>query len=123
MIEIPYWWDGRLSSLRSTIHKSRPDLVSVISSDTPIPSLIDVGNKLLKRGKVYDLPPYNTNFPIWNGLQDITGWWISENVSGTRVYWDGKGRLVNRLTHTELLHLPENFTKDFPTSSFEGILR
>ena len=32
----------------------------------------------------------------WNGVQDMSGWWISEKLDGIRAYWDGT-RLITRL--------------------------
>ena len=36
LITIPFWWDGLLPSLASTIHLKRPDVVP-ISPGNPIP--------------------------------------------------------------------------------------
>lgn len=37
LIEIPYWWDNELASLRATVHQRRPDLISKPSFGVPIP--------------------------------------------------------------------------------------
>src|SRR5580693_2789680 len=29
LIEIPYWWDGKISTLEATIHKQRKDLIPI----------------------------------------------------------------------------------------------
>lgn len=36
LIEIPYWWDKQKSSLISTIHQSRPDLLAGEMTGEPI---------------------------------------------------------------------------------------
>ena len=43
LIEIPYWWNKESSSLASTIHKQREDLIfpSSIIQSQPIPSTIE----------------------------------------------------------------------------------
>ena len=37
MIEVPYWWDRKLSSLASTIYDIRPDLFETKPKGNPIP--------------------------------------------------------------------------------------
>jgi hypothetical protein len=37
LVEIPFWWDFRLSSLRTTLHQVRPDLVPVPGDSAAIP--------------------------------------------------------------------------------------
>jgi hypothetical protein len=39
LVEVPYWWNGSVSSLQSTIHQKRPDLFADQPS-LPIPSNI-----------------------------------------------------------------------------------
>ena len=38
LIEIPYWWDFKKSSLIATIHSHRPDLISSRGDGEPIPN-------------------------------------------------------------------------------------
>jgi hypothetical protein len=45
LIEIPYWWDNKLSSLISTIHRERSDLVSDHKSGEPIQLQDDLYSK------------------------------------------------------------------------------
>ena len=42
LIEVPYWWNKETSSLASTIHKQREDLIfSSMNESQPIPSTIE----------------------------------------------------------------------------------
>jgi hypothetical protein len=36
LIEIPYWWDFELDSLKATVHDARPDLIPTPGNGTPI---------------------------------------------------------------------------------------
>lgn len=47
----------------------------------------------------------------WDGIQDLTGWWMSEKLDGVRAYWDGTtfwSRLGNKF------YAPDWFTNDLP---------
>ena len=37
LLQIPYWWDKKIASLRATIAKVRPDIVKVQNTDVDIP--------------------------------------------------------------------------------------
>jgi hypothetical protein len=46
LIEVPYWWNKETSSLASTIHKQREDLIfSSINESQPIPSTIELDSQ------------------------------------------------------------------------------
>ncbi len=55
----------------------------------------------------------------WDRKVDITGWWMSEKLDGVRGYWTGK-KLVFRSGN--LLHVPEWFTRGFPSTPLDGEL-
>jgi DNA ligase-1 len=56
----------------------------------------------------------------WDGLQDLTGWWMSEKIDGVRAFWNGKA-LMSR--HSKEIPSPNWFTTDFPTNiSLDGEL-
>lgn len=47
----------------------------------------------------------------WDGVQDPTGWWMSEKLDGVRAYWDGENfwsRLGNKF------FVPDEFKKNLP---------
>ncbi len=66
LIEIPYWWDFKKSSLITTIHFHRPDLIPFPGYAEPIPDfpLEESGGKAsgLMHGEE------------WDGKQNLQGW-------------------------------------------------
>jgi DNA ligase 1 len=55
----------------------------------------------------------------WDGVVDVSGWWISEKLDGVRAYWDGKqflSRQGNRY------FAPEWFTASLPNEPLDGEL-
>lgn len=48
LIEIPYWWDRRTSSLAATIHTARSDLIVKPTGSEPIPTYLHCYNLTLK---------------------------------------------------------------------------
>jgi DNA ligase-1 len=56
---------------------------------------------------------------IYQGDENITGWFMSEKLDGIRGYWDGK-RLKSKNGYT--IHVPEWFIKDFPPFKLDGEL-
>jgi len=55
----------------------------------------------------------------WDGVVDITGWWISEKLDGVRAYWDGT-QFLSRLGNT--FAAPEWFTAGLPNVPLDGEL-
>jgi DNA ligase-1 len=55
----------------------------------------------------------------WDGLQDPTGWWMSEKLDGVRAYWDGK-TFLSRLGNPYLA--PEWFVAGLPSTPLDGEL-
>jgi DNA ligase-1 len=55
----------------------------------------------------------------WDGVEDPTGWWMSEKLDGVRAYWDGS-RLVSRLGNPFLA--PDWFVAGLPTTPLDGEL-
>src|SRR6185437_15102701 len=56
----------------------------------------------------------------WDGMQDMTGWWISEKYDGVRAYWNGN-KLSSR--HGKELKCPHWFIEELPTDvSLDGEL-
>jgi DNA ligase-1 len=55
----------------------------------------------------------------WDGVLDVTGWWLSEKLDGVRAYWDGKqflSRQGNRYV------APPWFTQGLPEVPLDGEL-
>jgi DNA ligase-1 len=55
----------------------------------------------------------------WDGLQDPTGWWMSEKLDGVRAYWDGKA-FLSRLGNPYLA--PAWFLAGLPETPLDGEL-
>ncbi len=55
----------------------------------------------------------------WDGVQDPTGWWLSEKLDGVRAYWDGK-RILSRLGNA--FHAPDWFVANLPAHPLDGEL-
>jgi len=47
----------------------------------------------------------------WNGIDDMTGWWMSEKMDGIRGYWNGE-KLLSR--HGKEISCPKWFTEKLP---------
>lgn len=55
----------------------------------------------------------------WDGVVDVTDWWVSEKLDGVRAYWDGT-QFLSRLGN--LYAAPAWFTKGLPTEPLDGEL-
>jgi DNA ligase 1 len=55
----------------------------------------------------------------WDGLQDPTGWWVSEKLDGVRAYWNGK-EFLSRLGNPYLA--PDWFKAGLPETPLDGEL-
>lgn len=55
----------------------------------------------------------------WDGVQDMTGWWLSEKLDGVRAYWNGK-HFSSRNGNT--FHAPPWFKKGLPNCALDGEL-
>ena len=58
MIEVPYWWDRKVESLKATIYEQRPDLITTKPQGVPIPKEEPVVTKQEKSDSKYF--KYNT---------------------------------------------------------------
>ena len=55
----------------------------------------------------------------WDGVTDLSGWWLSEKLDGVRAYWDGE-RFLSR--NGNVYHAPEWFTAGLPNAPLDGEL-
>jgi DNA ligase-1 len=55
----------------------------------------------------------------WDGVLDVTGWWLSEKLDGVRAYWDGK-QFLSRLGNVFVA--PEWFIAGLPNFPLDGEL-
>ena len=57
---------------------------------------------------------------VWNGKQDLTGWWMSEKLDGVRAYWNGE-MLISKQGNK--IECPKWFVEDLPKDvSLDGEL-
>lgn len=126
MVEIPYWWDRAIDSPAAAIHRECPDLLSNPTGSSPIPLVPP-------RAMAYEYIDCLAHGQAWDGIQDITGWWMSEKMDGVRAYWDGnysRSRQGNKINAANWFtqHLPSDITLDGEiwmgrSTSFEDINR
>lgn len=55
----------------------------------------------------------------WDGVVDVTDWWVSEKLDGVRAYWDGQ-QFLSRLGN--VFTAPEWFTAGLPDKPLDGEL-
>ncbi len=55
----------------------------------------------------------------WDGVVDVTDWWLSEKLDGVRAYWDGQ-QFLSRLGNVFVA--PEWFTAGLPNVALDGEL-
>lgn len=55
----------------------------------------------------------------WDGVLDVTGWWVSEKLDGVRGVWTGKQMLSRS---GRIINVPDWFTKHFPPFALDGEL-
>ena len=81
LIEIPYWWDFKKSSLVATIHFHRPDLIPSPGEGQPIPSELPATNLkgikyifYLYLKSLSGLKEELMHAEDWDGNEDLRGW-------------------------------------------------
>jgi DNA ligase-1 len=114
LIPIPYWWDGTIESLLSTLHQYLPHLFNKTDSP-PIPIQLPPDFKKSKRLSVKHLKE------IMQGCdhedENPTGYLMSEKLDGIRVYWDGKQFWSK---NGSLINVPESFKAGLPAYALDG---
>jgi DNA ligase-1 len=55
----------------------------------------------------------------WDGVADISGWYMSEKLDGVRAYWDGE-KFISRLGN--VFHAPDYFCEGLPKTPLDGEL-
>ena len=116
LIEVPYWWDRKLSSLEATLYNTRPDLFQVQPQGIPIPATPPStetttktkGTKALMTATEWD-----------KTSMDPKGWYMTEKYDGMRLYWNGN-QFYSR--QGEKVHVPESIASKFPSISLDGEL-
>jgi hypothetical protein len=75
LIEIPYWWDGSIDSLKATIDQHAPGLIKVPPGAQPIPPTPPLKQKFPGN------PVLNNSMKSgnWNERMDPTGWHVTSS--------------------------------------------
>ena len=115
LVEIPYWWNNKEESLKSTIHLQRPDLFD-ISSSSPIP--LDpprLQHKKIDSSSSSSISKILMTSTIWDNSNNPTGWWMSEKFDGMRFYWNGSSLLTRQ---GNKINAPKSITDQLPSNVF-----
>jgi hypothetical protein len=83
LVEIPYWWDNTKESLKATIQKANPKLITEAIKAHAIPSELPKSNKQRTNAQLL------MTASDWVEEMDPTNWYVSEKLDGVRAYWDG----------------------------------
>ncbi len=113
-------WRNQSSGIESRtckhLRKLRGDAAEELRLGTPIAAPV--------RKKNAEGEEEGTEAPVllaesWDGIVDVTDWWISEKLDGVRAYWDGT-RFLSRLGN--LYVAPDWFTAGLPNVPLDGEL-
>src|SRR5690348_16890474 len=107
-----------MESVQATLHAKRPDLIPVASGE-PIPVTKPIANSKRPARGISDISLSTSD--DWPKEQDPTGWWLSENIEGTRVYWNGNGRFY--MSNGLEIQVSDKLKQNLPNFALDGILR
>jgi len=88
-VSIPYWWDKSVSSLRSTLHATNPQLFQNAGDELPIPHLPPY-NAPHEVHEHFGTPPPLIYPSKWDRNMDLCKWWCSPLLEGMRVIYMSK---------------------------------
>ena len=123
MVEIPYWWDRKLSSIAATVYNSRPDLFDIKPEGTPIPLIppstaepksivLFLALNLTHLGPSIELFMTATEWD--SSTMEPKGWYMTEKYDGMRLYWNGTQFLSRQ---GKAIKVPESILKQMPSSA------
>lgn len=113
-------WRNQSSGIESRtckhLRKLRGDAAEETRLGTPIAPVV--------RKKSADGEEEGAEAPVllaesWDGVVDVTDWWISEKLDGVRAYWDGS-QFLSRLGN--VYSAPDWFTAGLPNEPLDGEL-
>jgi DNA ligase-1 len=116
LVPIPYWWDGKIESLLSTLHQYLPDVFDKIDSPS-IPTELPLDYKNNKK------PSIRTLKKIMQGYdhkgENPEGWFMTEKLDGIRAYWDGEQFWSK---NASIINVSDSFKVGLPTYPLDGEL-
>ena len=118
LIEVPYWWDKKYSSLAATVYSQRPDLFTEKPKGDPIP-LHKLSNSESTTEKTNDTPILMLATEWNNTSMKPNGWWMTEKYDGMRLYWDGKEFYTRQGRKTKI---PQFIKDQMPSVALDGEL-
>jgi ATP-dependent DNA ligase len=130
MIEVPYWWDRKYSSLAATTYSQRPDLFTTKPTEAlPIPIKVPGGQQPRSESITF-LRPYPDKIDVtkkilmtateWDSsTMNPTGWWLTEKYDGMRLYWNGSEFFSRQ---GNIVKVPEFIKKHLPKVALDGEL-
>lgn len=92
VIDIPYWWNKEIGSLKATIKKYRPELIQESNYEKPIPETAPIqSTENSQENYLTHIELHLVMIPEeYEEDIDPTGWWMSEKYDGIRCTWDGR---------------------------------
>ena len=123
LIEIPYWWDRKYSSLAATVYSARPDLFTEKPQGIPIAIEAPFHEKsapLAGRIVFYFfifMCVESTKEVIMTATEwdydtmEPNGWFMTEKYDGMRIFWNGS-YFISRTG--KIINVPESITMQFP---------
>ena len=132
MIEVPYWWDRKLSSLAATVYNTRPDLFTEKPKGEPIPfnppsqpsNQPTSTYSVIIQFVTIVLESANKEFLMtateWDySNMEPKGWYLTEKYDGMRLYWNGTKFLSRQ---GRAVKVPESISKQMPVVALDGEL-
>jgi ATP-dependent DNA ligase len=114
LIEVPYWWDKKYSSLAATVYSQRPDLFTEKIQGTPIPNTGPTPKPKSLKDKKFMLST------MWdNESMEPSGWYMTEKYDGVRLYWDGNEMHTRQ---GKIVRIPDFWRRQLPKIDLDGEL-
>lgn len=114
-------WRNQSSGIESRtckhLRKLRGDAAEELRLGTPVAAPVRRKNADGEEAEGIEAPVLLAE--AWDGVVDVTDWWISEKLDGVRAYWDGT-QFLSRLGN--LFAAPDWFTAGLPKVPLDGEL-
>jgi hypothetical protein len=98
LVQIPYWWDGTIESLSSTLHQYLPHLFASTGLP-PIPTELPLDYKENIRQSIKTIKMIMEGYD--HNDENPEGWFMSEKLDGIRGYWDGEQIWSKKCEHNQ----------------------
>jgi ATP-dependent DNA ligase len=131
LIEVPYWWDRKYTSLAATICSQRPDLFTEQPLGTPISTTAPIQTKR-DTSQQHGTPSFTmySYFSVtkkqfilstdWDSeSMNPTGWYMTEKYDGMRLYWNGTDFITRQ---GNIVKVPQYWKSQMPKVAIDGEL-